>query len=157
MTATNHALTGALIGLTIGNPAIAIPLAFASHFVLDAIPHYTDDALSEVDRIRSRKFKRLVALDAAGCLVIVLVLAISRPDHWLTACVAAFFATSPDLLWFSKFVRINSGRQPNRPSAFARFHHGIQWSTHRWGKWVEMAWTIAMTTGIICEINHIIV
>ena len=38
MTATNHALTGAIIGLVIGEPVLAIALAFASHFICDALP-----------------------------------------------------------------------------------------------------------------------
>ncbi len=40
MTGFNHAVTGALIAGAVGNPFLAIPLAFASHFVLDAIPHF---------------------------------------------------------------------------------------------------------------------
>ena len=41
MTATNHALTGAAIA-TLGKatPICAIPLAFASHFVCDSLPHF---------------------------------------------------------------------------------------------------------------------
>ena len=33
MRATNHALTGAIIGLTVQNPWVALPAAFLSHFV----------------------------------------------------------------------------------------------------------------------------
>jgi len=40
MTATNHALTGAAIGLLVGEPLIAVPAAIASHFICDALPHY---------------------------------------------------------------------------------------------------------------------
>jgi hypothetical protein len=31
---------GAIIALAISQPLIALPLAFVSHFVLDALPHY---------------------------------------------------------------------------------------------------------------------
>lgn len=41
--ATVHLLTGAAIGLYIGNPILAFASGFASHFLLDAIPH-TDSA-----------------------------------------------------------------------------------------------------------------
>lgn len=40
MTATGHALIGALIAAKFHNPAIALPLSFASHFVADMIPHW---------------------------------------------------------------------------------------------------------------------
>ena len=40
MTATAHALIGASIAVKIINPAIGIPLAIASHFIADLIPHW---------------------------------------------------------------------------------------------------------------------
>lgn len=40
MTATAHALVGGAIAASIQNPAVGIPLAFASHPILDMIPHW---------------------------------------------------------------------------------------------------------------------
>lgn len=40
MTATAHALIGTIIAAKIGNPALAIPIAIASHVLADAIPHW---------------------------------------------------------------------------------------------------------------------
>ncbi len=40
MTATAHALVAGAIYRAIPNPAVAIPLAFASHFIMDAVPHW---------------------------------------------------------------------------------------------------------------------
>lgn len=40
MTATAHALVAGAIANRLGNPYLAIPLAFCSHFVLDSIPHW---------------------------------------------------------------------------------------------------------------------
>lgn len=40
MTATGHALIGTVIAAKIGNPAIAVPIAIASHFLADALPHW---------------------------------------------------------------------------------------------------------------------
>ena len=40
MTATSHALIGTVIAAKIGNPALAIPLAVATHIIADAIPHW---------------------------------------------------------------------------------------------------------------------
>jgi len=40
MTATGHALVGTVIAAKVGNPALAIPIAIASHFLCDALPHW---------------------------------------------------------------------------------------------------------------------
>jgi len=40
MTATSHAIVGSVIAAKIGNPALAVPIALASHVVLDSIPHW---------------------------------------------------------------------------------------------------------------------
>lgn len=40
MTAAVHALSGAVLAVGIQNPVIGLPVAFASHLVLDAIPHW---------------------------------------------------------------------------------------------------------------------
>lgn len=40
MTATGHAVIGTVIAAKIGDPLLAIPIAFTSHFVADAIPHW---------------------------------------------------------------------------------------------------------------------
>jgi hypothetical protein len=40
MTATAHAVIGTVIAAKVGNPALAIPLALASHVAADAFPHW---------------------------------------------------------------------------------------------------------------------
>lgn len=40
MTATGHALIGTVIAAKVGNPTLAIPIAIASHFLADALPHW---------------------------------------------------------------------------------------------------------------------
>ena len=40
MTATAHAVIGTVIAAKIGNPALAIPIAIASHVAADAFPHW---------------------------------------------------------------------------------------------------------------------
>ncbi len=72
-----HAATGALIGQQIKNPLLAFVLAFASHFVLDMIPHGDQDWIDEYkgdEKSKVRKIIVIVALDA----VVLLGLLISR-------------------------------------------------------------------------------
>lgn len=40
MTATAHALVSAAIARAVPNPSLAIPLVIASHFIMDAVPHW---------------------------------------------------------------------------------------------------------------------
>lgn len=40
MTATGHALVGVLIAGKLHNPALVIPISFASHYVCDLLPHW---------------------------------------------------------------------------------------------------------------------
>jgi hypothetical protein len=141
MTATNHALTGALIGLLIGQPLIALPAAFLSHFVCDAIPHYGNDGVE----LWSDKFKRLLIVDASLCVALVAVLMYRHPVHWLLASLCAFLATSPDLLWIRKFIYGLRNHRSQKQSGLERLlgSDGIQWFQRPIGAVVEAAWALA--------------
>lgn len=128
MLAINHALTGAAIGLSISNPLIAAPLAVASHFALDSVPHY-DPPGTEAERISAKRFIKQLVLDTSLCLLLVCILALTRPKDWLLACVCAFLAASPDLFWIPKFVQLKRTRKYKTSSLFLRFHKKIQWHT----------------------------
>jgi len=140
VTATNHALTGAVIGLVIGQPLIAVPAAVVSHFACDALPHY-GRADSE-KAIKTNGFRNYLIAEAALCFLIVLVLTLIKPEHWLLAAVCAFLAASPDFLWINKYVTIRSGHSW-RPNAFSRFAIGIQWFQKPMGAVFEIAWFTA--------------
>jgi hypothetical protein len=141
MTATNHALTGATIGLLVGNPVIAIPAALLSHFICDVIPHFGSQERS-VQWIRSRAFKIYLVIDAFVCFCLVTLLFARHPAHWLTAAICAFAAASPDFLWIPRFLAARKGRK-HRENAFGRFAGNIQWFQRPVGSIVEVAWLIA--------------
>ncbi len=138
MTATNHALTGALIGLIIGEPLLAVPAALVSHFICDAIPHWTPNTPAYI-RLRSNTFRNYLIAEAFLCFLLVVILALVRPEHWLLASICAFVATSPDLLWIPKFIRARRG-QKLKPNLYERFAQGIQWFIKPIGALVEIAW-----------------
>jgi hypothetical protein len=141
MTATNHALTGAALAFLISVPAVALPVAFLSHFVCDAIPHY-DSNMKNPEWLRSRNFNRLLITDGSLCVVFVAVLAYLHPEHWLLAAVCAFLATSPDLFWINRWWHIRKGLSW-KPNLFSRFASVIQWRTGPFGGIIEAAWFIA--------------
>lgn len=141
MRAINHAFSGAVIGLTIVNPVISLPLAFMSHFVVDAIPHF---GINGSEDVNSKWFNRTLLADAVLCVILVVVLFAARPQHWLTASVGAFLATSPDLMWIPNYLRIRGGKVARtNQSIVVRFHAWIQWFEHPIGIVTELAWFVA--------------
>lgn len=146
MTAINHAMTGALIGLVSGHPAVALPAAFLSHFVCDAIPHYGNEHV----KIWGRGFKTYLVTDASLCVLLVAVLFAVHPAHWQLASVCAFLATSPDLLWIRRFVASHRSHQ-NKPPRQNRLEvllsdKGIQWFQRPIGAVVEIVWAAGAIT-----------
>ena len=148
MVATNHAVTGALLGLAIGNPLLAVPVAFASHFVLDAVPHY-DPPGNESERIGAKRFRVQLAADASLCFLLVVCLALTHPRHWVTAAFSAFAATSPDLFWIPKFLHAQrTGKTLQSSNVFWRFHSWVQWHTSPKLAPLELVW-FALTFGYL--------
>lgn len=142
MRAFNHALSGALVGLTVAEPLLAAPLAFLSHFAQDAVPHY-DLPGTEKARLTAPQFTTQLVLDAGLCLLLVAALALARPERWLQACICAFLAASPDLMWLPKFKAAQKGRERGNRYWWERFHSRVQWKTGPQLWWVEVAWCLA--------------
>lgn len=141
MTAINHALTGAAIGFAVGNPVVALPLAFVSHFACDAIPHYDAPGTSAERIVSNRLVREQIVGGALLCFLLVVALYISHPVHWLVAAFAAFFAASPDLLWIPRWLEARrTGTDPGPNGWFYAFHHKIQWKTGPKLIWLELAW-----------------
>jgi hypothetical protein len=69
MTATNHGLMGIVIGAYMPLP-YAIPVAFVSHFILDALPHY---GIPQKQRNRSKIYKRVVTVDTIAALLLAVM------------------------------------------------------------------------------------
>jgi hypothetical protein len=113
---TNHVLSGALIGATVRRPVPAFAIGVASHFVLDAVPHWGDWE-------NRQHFLRVAVRDGlAGLVAIGAVAAVSRPERRLAVLAGMAGAALPDIdkpaiMWF--------GRSP-WPGAVNRFHSGIQ-------------------------------
>jgi hypothetical protein len=113
---TNHVLSGALIGALARRPAAAFAAGAASHFALDAVPHWGDWA-------STRHFLRVAVPDGLISLAAMGAIAALAPAERRAAVVAGMTgAALPDIdkpakLWF--------GRSPF-PGAVDRFHIRIQ-------------------------------
>jgi hypothetical protein len=145
MTATNHAVAGAVVAAVIKQPALVIPLAFVSHFVMDAVPHF---------KVRGRvlnpsKRKLFWAVNISDVLVVAaLFLILPHYLHplvapWLTIlCMTA--AISPDLPWIYYLRQeMRSGKTPTG-NYFTRFHLWVQWKEVEWAAAVETVWLVSL-------------
>jgi hypothetical protein len=116
MLLTNHVLSGALIGALVRRPAPAFAAGVASHFVLDAIPHWGDWG-------SQRRFLRVAVPDGLTSLATMGVLAAVSPPGRRAAVVAGMAgAAMPDI---DKPTRLWFGWSPF-PGAVDRFHSRIQ-------------------------------
>lgn len=139
MLLTVHTLTGALIALAVKDPALAAPLAFTSHFVLDSTPHFGLDGLD----FKTPKGKLVGVLDCFGALMAWLVLISIFPAHWILISVGVFFACLPDLLYLPDifFNYIPSKK-------LLRFHSRIQWSQTPMGTITDVSWAMLVIFSI---------
>jgi len=89
-----HVATGAALGALIGDPFIVIPAAIASHFILDAIPHWQETMAPYTP---TWKTYTRIPLDI-GLAVGLVIYAISlQPDLMPAIVLGAIFASAPDL------------------------------------------------------------
>ena len=121
MLLTNHVLSGALIGALSRRPLPAFAAGVASHFVLDAIPHWGQWG-SRSEFLHVAVCDGLVSLATMGAFT-----AVSPPDRRLAVLAGMAGAALPDLdkptlLWF--------GWSP-WPGPVNRFHMGIQRESRR--------------------------
>ncbi len=128
MTATNHTITGVIVATVIANPLLALPVALASHLVLDAMPHFGSKELSHTDK----KFFYIVGVDAFVAATLLLLTAGFQPTNWLLMVACGVTSASPDLLWLPYWVAELRGR-PKKPSQVYRFLGWIQWCERSWG------------------------
>ena len=113
---TNHVLSGALIGAVVRRPVPAFAAGVASHFVLDAVPHWGDWG-------SIRRFLQVAVPDGLISLAAMGTLTALAPAERRPAVLAGMIgAALPDVdkpakLWF--------GRSP-WPRAVDEFHIRIQ-------------------------------
>ena len=116
MLITNHVLCGAAIGAAVARPAAALPVGVASHFVLDAMPHW--------GRWESEQhFLRVAVADGLTGLGVMAAVYAVTPHGRRAAVVAGMVgAALPDL---DKPSRIFFGFSPF-PARVDAFHGRIQ-------------------------------
>jgi hypothetical protein len=113
---TNHVLSGALVGALVRRPLPAFAVGVASHFALDAVPHWGKWG-------SRRRFLRVAVADGLISLTAMAALAALSPVERRPAVVAGMAgAVLPDI---EKSTMLFLGWSPF-PAAVDRFHTRIQ-------------------------------
>ncbi|MDO8452206.1 MAG: hypothetical protein Q7S79_00480 [bacterium] len=97
-----HTIVGAAIATKIGNPALALPIALLSHFVLDLTPHWNPHLNKEIKEF-GRITKRTTAI-IVGDVVLSLIsgfylasLALPDTKKFIIILLCCFLAVLPDV------------------------------------------------------------
>jgi hypothetical protein len=136
MTAINHAVTGSIIAAYAHSPAIALPLALLSHFILDSLPHLG------VGLHNKRLFNKILAADITLSTLFLVAIAVFQPAYWPLIIGCACLAMSPDLMWLPLYIRELRHQPEKRTNLIIRFHQKIQRYEFAKGYLVEITWLI---------------
>lgn len=145
MLETPHVIIGAAIATKVGNPLLALPLAFMSHFVLEKVPHWNPHLNTETKKYGkpTRRSTIITTIDAATALVTGTYLAsraLPNINHAATIFFACFFSILPDLIeapYF--FLKIRSESIKN----WIKFQKSLQVDTNFYFGMLTQVITIA--------------
>jgi len=129
MLETPHALLGAAIAVKLGNPALSIPIAFASHFILEKVPHWNPHLTNETKKFGAptRQSTAIVIIDSSLALILGSAIAFSQAPNTIMVVgtlLSAFAAVLPDLIeapYF--FLKVRNNESIKR---WIKFQKGIQ-------------------------------
>ena len=103
MLETPHVFIGAAIASKIPNPLIAIPLAFASHFVLEMVPHWNPHLNSETEKYGqpTKRSTVITTIDSFTALIsgsVIAWQAMPNLNQAVLILACSFASVLPDVL-----------------------------------------------------------
>lgn len=149
MTATNHMLAGAVVAVGVQNPFLIVPLAVASHFLLDVLPHFGIRTVDAAVPDKHPLFRYIVIIDIALAITLLTLLPsiLKGAVSWWVLWIGMGCAFLPDFIWVYRFAYEAIHKKQHTEGRFAkvhRFHAKIQWGERPWGFIIEIAWFGAM-------------
>lgn len=115
MLETPHVIVGAAIATKVVNPALAIPLALGSHFILDKVPHWNPHLFTETEKYGqpSQQSTVVALVDVGAALGLGLFVASRYSDEPMRAAVVlacCLASVLPDLVkWPYYFLKKRGG------------------------------------------------
>ncbi|MDB5181769.1 MAG: hypothetical protein JWP13_532 [Candidatus Saccharibacteria bacterium] len=140
MTVTNHMLAGSFIAIAVKQPLLALPLAAASHFILDALPHFGYRRGSYTEMFKHRLAYVVSAFDVIGVLLLCLTV---LSQNWIIFA-GALLAALPDISWPYRYYYYERHGHLPPESAYTRFHYKIQWCERPWALIIEALFFVAL-------------
>jgi hypothetical protein len=129
MFVTIHVATGAAISTLIANPLMSVPIAFGSHFALDAIPHWHDIVRGE--SFTKRTYKISTADFVVSIALTIFILVKTSNPNLLYGIIAASIMDS-DAVWYP--LAASRGWRKIWPKYVSIIHGEIQNETKSyWG------------------------
>lgn len=127
-----HTIVGATIALKVGNPALALPLALASHFIVDMIPHWNPHLNREMKENGKLSTKTTYAIIADVGLSLlggffIASRALPNIESFMVVIAGSFAGVLPDVIespyyffrqksaWLEKFIAFQKSIQNNAP------------------------------------------
>lgn len=103
MLETPHVFVGAAIAIAVPNPLIAVPLAFASHFILEMVPHWNPHLNTETEMFGkpTRHSTAITAVDSTLALIsgsFIAYQVLPNVGHSLTILAACLASVFPDVM-----------------------------------------------------------
>lgn len=146
MMATNHMLAGAVVATGVQQPLLIVPLAFASHFLLDIVPHFGVHEDDHAKRNKHPLFRYVVAIDVTlvAALLASLPFVLKGAISGWALLLGMVLAWIPDAVWIRHFVRSHRGRPALGHSRLSKFHEKIQWFERPPGIVIEILWFFGM-------------
>lgn len=95
MLETPHVALGVAIAVAIPNPLISIPLAFASHFVLDMVPHWNPHINTEMKKYGKLTNPTLLIITVDLVLAVILTIFVAKSNPYIY--IASFMSILPDI------------------------------------------------------------
>jgi hypothetical protein len=104
-----HAVVGATIAVLIPEPAISLPLALASHFIMDLYPHWNPHIGQELKRFGKITSPTMAILWADSTSALIICLAFAKlllPDYSRAAILllCCFLSVLPDVIEIPIFI-----------------------------------------------------
>ncbi len=139
MLITNHVLAGSIIGLTIKEPSLALIIAFASHFVMDAIPHFGYPGRKGYPEVLKHKLSYVVGFITLFSTLLIILFLMTNNLWFPLLC--GIVAASLDIIgWYNYAAYEKNGRFAMGivKLLHVQFHRRIQKFERPWGIYIEV-------------------
>lgn len=153
MVSVSHAFTGAFIASYFPHqPYLYLPLAFASHFLLDNVTHYDIGIAAKIYHFKKWQIIALELLDLALAFgLISLIYEQSLPNFQLNLWLGALAGITPDLLQATDYI-LQKPLLILKP--FYAFHHRYHHSTkHAFAGILPQA-ILLITLGLLAKLKQ---